>query len=225
MADLYRGYVPSNVSRDAKYSIRRDLDDGEMKVHLLFRSGHRERALLSTDLHLPLVQMVNDVKTEVQGREGGVFYLNEWGHVLVKTGNGDCYYAGTYPDPMAFFLGEREVSANPPAGLQPGELWPGPHAGIRYKLTANGSDISFELEEAPRRYSIHFLTDHGRKEDVRALAERLSRHTNQHGGRLYINEARQFFAPRPSDDGDLEYVYLGALYPSDPWFPEPPVPF
>src|SRR5438105_11426033 len=64
LAELYKGYAPSNVARDAKYSIRRDLD-GEMKVHLIYRSGHRERALLSTDLHLALVHMVNDVKIEV----------------------------------------------------------------------------------------------------------------------------------------------------------------
>src|SRR5262245_10215351 len=81
MAELYGGYAPSNVARDAKYSIKRDLDDGVMKVHLVYRSGHRERALLSTDLHRPLVEKVNKVKRELQGVEGGVFYINEWGHV------------------------------------------------------------------------------------------------------------------------------------------------
>src|SRR5262245_21169883 len=70
VAELYAGYAPSNVARDAKYSIRHDLD-GQMKVHLIYRSGHRERALLSTDLHRPLVNMVNDVKIEVQGAAGG----------------------------------------------------------------------------------------------------------------------------------------------------------
>src|SRR3954451_18657606 len=66
MAHLYRGYVPSNVARDAKSSIRNDLD-GEMNVHLVYRAGRRERALLSTDLDLDLVRMVNDVKIDVQG--------------------------------------------------------------------------------------------------------------------------------------------------------------
>src|SRR3954451_12676963 len=53
MAHLYGGYVPSNVARDAMYTIRHDLD-GEMKVHLVYRAGRRERALLSTDLHRDL---------------------------------------------------------------------------------------------------------------------------------------------------------------------------
>lgn len=225
MAELYRGYAPSNVARDAKYSIRHDLD-GEMKVHLVYRSGHRERALLSTDLHLPLVHMVNDVKIEVQGAAGGVFYINEWGHVLVKTADRECYYAGTYSDPMAFFYDDREVSSNPPAGLESGELWPGPHAGIRYILSADGSDIYFQHEERPRRYTRHFLSEETSPlTEVRALVERLKPHKPPGGGRIYINEARQFFAPRADEVGDLEYVYLGYLSEDDPWFPEPSVPF
>src|SRR4051794_34473292 len=75
MAELYRGYAPSNVARDAKYSIRHDPDDGVMKVHLIYRASRRERALLSTGLHKRLVDMVNDVKIEVQGVAGGVFYI------------------------------------------------------------------------------------------------------------------------------------------------------
>src|SRR5436190_24151225 len=110
-----------------------------MKVHLIYRSGHRERALLSTDLHPALVNMVNDVKVEVQGAAGGVFYINEWGHVLVKTADRECYYAGTYPDSMAFLYDDREISSTPPPDLRPGELWPGPHAGIRYIMSADGS--------------------------------------------------------------------------------------
>jgi hypothetical protein len=227
LAELYGGYAPSNVARDAKYSIRRDLD-GEMKVHLIYRSGHRERALLSTDLHLPLVHMVNDVKIEVQGAAGGVFYINEWGHVLVKTADRECYYAGPYLDPMSFIYDGREVASMPPHQLRPGDLWPGPHAGIRYIVTADESDIYFEHEERPRRYTRHYLSEEsGHPSATRELVAMLTRddHRAGGGGRIYINEARHFFAPRPDEAGDLEYIYLGALKPDDPWFPEPAVPF
>ena len=60
----------------------------------------------------------------------------EFGHVLVKTADRECYYAGTYPQPIAFRYDAREVASIPPPGLEPGELWPGPHAGIRYTVAA-----------------------------------------------------------------------------------------
>jgi hypothetical protein len=231
LADLYTGYSPSNVARDAKYSIRHDPDDGEMKVHLLYRAGHRQRALLSTDLHLKLVRMVNDVKVEVQGTAGGIFYINEWGHVLVKTADRQCYYAGVFPEedpPLTFIFDGGEVSSAP-SGIVPGDLWPGPHAGILYKITADEADIYYEHEIRPRRWDRHDLSeDSGRSAaDVRELVRRLADHDHRQGGggRIYINEQRQFFAPRPGQDGSLQYIYLGELGQGDPWFPEPPVPF
>jgi hypothetical protein len=186
MADLYTGYAPSNVGRDAKYSIRHDLD-GLMKVHLVYRADHRERALLSTDLHRPLVDMVNDVKLEVQGAAGGVFYLNEWGHVLVKTADRQCYYAGTYADPMAFFYDGVEVGSVPPPGLRPGELWPGPHAGIAYRLSAGGTDVYYEHEVRPRRFEKHLLSDYAQPSDVQRLVRRIVKHKGPEGGRIYVN--------------------------------------
>jgi hypothetical protein len=232
LAELYKGYAPSNVARDAKYSIRHDPDDRGMKVHLLYRIGHRERALLSTDLHPKLVRMVNEVKVEVQGTEGGIFYVNEWGHVLVKSTDRHCYYAGRFPDgdpPLAFMFDGREVSAAPPPGLAAGQPWPGPHAGIRYTMSADETDIYYDHEVQPRRTIRHVLTEESGRSaaDVRALVRRLADHDHREGGggRIYINEQRQFFAPRPDEEGGLEYIYLGELGDGDPWFPEPSVPF
>ena len=228
MAERYQGYVPSNVARDAKYSIKHDLD-GVMKVHLIYRSGPRERALLSTDLHPQLVNMVNEVKREVQGAAGGVFYINEFRHVLVKTADRECYYAGSFPDsdpPLSFRYDDtREVSADPDPDLEPGDLWPGPHAGIKYKVTAGGEDISYEHEEQPRRWREYRLSDYGTAGQVRSLMARLVAHKGAHGGRIYVNEERAIFAPVPDEGGELAYIYLGRLEPDDPWFDPPPVPF
>jgi hypothetical protein len=229
LAELYNGYTPSNVARDAKYSIRHDLEAGEMKVHLLYRVDHRERALLSTDLHLKLVRMVNEVKVEVQGTEGGVFYINEWGHVLVKTTDRQCYYAGLFTDedpPLAFAFEGREISSVPPTGLEPGDPWPGPHAGIRYVITADQRDIKYVHEFQPRRTIEHVLSEESGRPvaQVRTFARRLA-DLKGGSGRIYINEERQLFAPRPGDEGGLDYIYLGELGEGDPWFPEPSVPF
>src|SRR4051794_10045655 len=204
MAELYGGYVPSNVARDAKYSIRHDLD-GVMKVHLIYRTGRRERALLSTDLHPELVQMVNEVKIAVQGVAGGVFYINEFRHVLVKTAERECYYAGRFNGSLAFRYDGRDIGSQAPDDLEPGEIWPGPHAGIRYIVAAGGADIYYEHEFAPRRWARYDLSiETGRPPDVRALVARLLARLDESrrmsGGRVYINEERQLFAPVPDED-------------------------
>jgi hypothetical protein len=40
------------------------------------------------------------------------------------------------------------------------------------------------------------------------------------GGRFYVNEWREMFAPRFEDD-ETEYFYIGRLQPDDPWFRMP----
>jgi hypothetical protein len=41
-----------------------------------------------------------------------------------------------------------------------------------------------------------------------------------HGGRFYINEWREMFAPRGEDDRTA-YYYVGHLDIDEPWFPKP----
>jgi hypothetical protein len=42
------------------------------------------------------------------------------------------------------------------------------------------------------------------------------------GGRIYINEAGEFFAPTMTMSRNIPYLYLGPLG-DDQWFPPPPV--
>jgi hypothetical protein len=51
------------------------------------------------------------------------------------------------------------------------------------------------------------------------LANRLAATKGDSGGRIYINEAREFFAPILNGD-ELSYVYLGPLV-FDVWFSSP----
>ena len=65
----YPGLKPSNVNKDAKYSIRTG-DHGDHEVQLLYRLNAKERALLSTQDHSDLVEMVNEAKVFGNGSPG-----------------------------------------------------------------------------------------------------------------------------------------------------------
>ena len=83
--------------------------------------------------------MVNAVKTELSGREGGAFYINEFSSVLVPDGAGQCsYWAGDYKETLEFRDGDLRVSPVATPGLRAGDPWMGPRVGIKYVLVAGG---------------------------------------------------------------------------------------
>jgi len=213
----YPGNIPSNVGRDAKYSVVSGADGYE--VRLVYRVSNRERALLTTDAHPELVEMVNAVKKEVNGVPGGAFYINEYLDVLVPCTDRECYYAGNYRRTLHFKFDDLEVSPKAPAGLLPGDDWPGPRVGIRFKVKAGARDIAYVRKSANRESEVCLSDVHGTK-DASALARRLSTHKGEGGGRIYLNEAFEFFGP-PSNPGD-PFIYLGPLG-GDLWFPPPSV--
>lgn len=216
----YPGHIPSNVAKDAKYSVVSG-PNGGMEIRLVYRLSSSERELLTTDRHDPLVEMVNDVKLQKNARAGGVFYVNEYYDVLVPT-EGGCFYAGNYPHLLEFAFEGRVIGPTAPDDLQPGEPWSGPHVGIRYVLTADGVDIKYESHVTATRIRTERLSDHVGQPAARRLAARLGSHKGVGGGRVYINEASEFFAP-VSNGARVDYLYLGHL-DEDLWFPAPDVP-
>lgn len=220
MALLYPGHVPATVAKDAKYSVVHGKGD-RMQVRLVFRLSHTERELLTTDQHDALVKLVNEVKEEHVGVSGGAFYINEHGDVLVPA-DGEYYFAGTYTDLLEFEFDDEVVSPVAPPGLEPGDPWPGPHVGIPYVLTAGATDIRCEVKLSPTRIFRDHLSSHVGRPAAGRLAKRLSRVKGNSGGKIYINEAREFFAPIP-DGYQVDHVYLGPLG-DDGWFPAPDVP-
>lgn len=71
--------------------------------------------------------MVNVIKQEINGVPGGVFYINEFGDVLVPGQEaGTCHWAGHYVNTLKFTFGDGYLSPEAPAGLRPGDKWPGP---------------------------------------------------------------------------------------------------
>jgi hypothetical protein len=222
MALLYPGLIPSNVNKDAKYSVVTRRASGGMGIRLIYRVSARERALLTTDRHDDLVELVNRVKLEQSAQPGGAFYINEYFDVLVPTQAG-CFYAGTYEKLLEFEFEGGLISPQPPHGLQPGQLWPGPHVGIGYTLAAGGNDIKYWRPVRPGRLEEHRLSDHVGRGAAAQLANRLRQIKGPQGGRVYINEVGEFFAPIDNGDNGVSYVYLGPLE-DDPWFPAPDVP-
>ena len=134
--ELYRGHVPSNVSKDAKYTVTAS---GE--VRLTYRIDARTKELLTTGEHPQLVEMVNAVKSNMGRQSGGVFYINEWRHVLVKAGGGT-WFAGTYEPDLKFDLDGGTVSGRASSSLSPGDPWTGVRVGIKYTLNAAGDDVA-----------------------------------------------------------------------------------
>jgi hypothetical protein len=218
----YEGNWPRNVSKDAKYSVVSGERD-ELRIRLYYELGGRETALLSTTLHPDLADMVNQVKEEFGSGPKGPFYINEYGHVIVPAGYPTVYYfAGRYEERLEFEFEGAIISADPPKGITPGDDWSGPHVGIPYVLTADGSDIYYKMESRPNVEKQVVLSDAVGSQRAGELARRLGRHKESQGGRVYINEAGQFFMPVSGREG-LRYVYAGALG-DDPWYPEPEVP-
>ncbi len=216
----YPGYVPSNVNKDAKYSVKRGSHD-DFEIQLVYRLDARERALLATQHHGELVEMVNAVKQEHNDVPGGAFYINEFLDVLVPAMNGACYFAGTYQRYLEFEFEGQVISPRADDDLVPGQPWPGPHVGIRYTVKAGGKDIGYTFNPRPRVERTVLLSDVHGTTAAAELVQRLARVKGDLGGRVYLNECGEFFTPPPNPRDD--FVYLGSL-DEDVWFPPPEVP-
>lgn len=217
MSTKYPGNAPSNVSKDAKYSVVRGSDGWE--VRLIYRLSSSERALVTTGSHPDLVQLVNDTKEEANGAPGGAFYINEYRHVLVPTDDG-CMYAGKYHEPLQFRFEGQLITADAPPGLEPGEDWPGPRVGTAYVLAADGSDIRYRVETRPNVIADRKLSAEIGRSQAGATARSIGRF-KPGGGRIYVNEACECFGPSPSGDG-LAHRYFGRV-DLERWFAEPQV--
>lgn len=215
MAKKYAGNSPSNVSKDAKYSVVRSGSEWEIRV--VYRLSAEERALITTAKHPRLVELVNGVKEDYQNAPGGAFYIDEYRHVLVPTDEG-CMFADYYEDDLLFRFEGAEIGPRSPAELEPGQVWPGPRVGIPYTLAADGRDVRYSAETRPSVVAERRLSKSVGVAAAARLASNLATY-KRGGGRIYINEAREFFAP-VERGGEWITLYLGGLADDD-WFPDP----
>lgn len=208
----YTGNCRPVASKDAKYSIRRG-KDGVLQIEIIFFVGRKEFFQPSTREHPALIEMVNKAKES----QGGTFYINEFSHVLVPGQDGKLCCVGRYAELLEFNVSGVVVSAQPPQWLKQGEEWLGPHVGRPYVLSADCRDIYYKSSDGEHHRQIHLAQVVG-EASAAELAGRLSKTKGPDGGRIYINERKQFFAP-VQESG---FLYLGPLG-DDPWFDEPAI--
>jgi hypothetical protein len=212
--ELYRGHAPSNVSKDAKYTVTAD---GE--VRLTYRVDTRTKELLTTGKHPKLVKMVNAIKNELNGTPGGVFYINEFGDVLVPgQARGTCHWAGHFDGKLEFDFGGAVISSQAPEDLDPGDRWPGPHPGVPYVLCAGGRDLRYKRRDGTRVTEVHLSGEVGENAAIET-SSRIAEVKGTSGGRFYINERCELFGPVASNDYE-HFVYIGHLEDSA-WFDPP----
>ncbi len=219
----FEGNCPTNVSKDAKYTVR--LEDGEYVVGLFYRSTDGELWYPSNGEHPDLVEMVNEVKNYHASSPGGAFYINEYCQVIVPVvgEEKDYYLAGEYNKSIEFkFEGNilsgdaKDLNGNP---LKPGDMWIGPHPGIPYVLKAGGKDIYYKYWVRPKVEKEVKLSDTLGRE-AQKVATDIAKLKGSAGGRFYVNEFKQIFAPKTGEQG-LEYIYIGKIDDLNHWFTKP----
>ena len=214
----YPGMTPSNVLRDAKYRVVGDDPHIEVQMQI----DRRTKAVMTTQAHPRLVEMVNEVKRQHSGTERGSFYINEFGHVIVPDIEGRAWYAGSYDVLLEFDLEGETVSPVAPPGLNPGDPWPGHRVGTGYTLAAGGQDVYFEQQEGQYRKTI-CLSELIGAAAAQRTASKVASVKGSSGGGFFINEAFELFAPlTDEDDGQIVIIYAGKADEAD-WFPPPAV--
>lgn len=211
----YRGNTSRGIAKDSRYTVKLN-----GKVALLYYVGGKETALLTTADHPELVALVNEAKRSggsVQG--GGSFVINEYRDVLVPNSAGEAVlYAGRYTRDLEFTFDGALISPVAPSSIRPGDIWPGPHVGIRYTLAAGAKDVRYELTTDRGTQKTISLSDFHPKGAIARVLD-MCRAVKPNGGALYVNEARELFAP-VEDEAGYQRRYIGHLG-NKPWFPAP----
>jgi hypothetical protein len=220
----FQGNCPSAVLKTAKYHIK---IHGGPKIAIPYDAAEGEQWMLSSKQHPALIQMVGAVRADLNEQVGGAFYINEYSQVLVPDRREKVYYlAGVYSEPLRFVFddGSRMVTisgeaidrdGNPIAKLA---IWPGLRQGIPYVLAAGGQDIYYRYAPRPDVERTVMLSKSVGEAAAGKIAARVKQVKGVQGGRFYINEWREMFAPRTED---AVCYYVGRLELDDPWFPKP----
>lgn len=219
----FGGNSGASITKQGKYRVSHEPDGFSISVVIETPDG--VRCYPSTDKHPDLVEMVNKVKIEVHGVEGGQFYINEWKQVIVPAGNPVVhFYAGEYHQEVILGLDGDEFSGRPHDNegnlLKPGDSWTGrPRPGMEYTLKAGGADIEYVIPLGPAREQICRLSKFVGVEHARRTSRKIANIKGNKGGRFFVNEFGAIFGPKQIASG-YDFVFIGILSDSDPWFPK-----
>ena len=102
-----------------------------------------------------------------------------------------------------------------------GEPWLGPRHGIPYGVRhlSGGWEIEYWRQLANGDMELIRLTSYCTSKRVNELGQLIGS-VKKHSGRFYVNEQRQIFTPRRTDDQGWEMVYIGELDLAAGWFPK-----
>jgi hypothetical protein len=235
---LYRGQWPQNISKTAKYAVR--IVDGKWKITVSYDLGEGLMLLAVESRDNDIAERVNNIKRALVGQEGGVFYINEYRHLIVsvpKDGTSHYYFGGTVDCDFQFEFERKKITPKPQkldgSPLAPGDPWVGPRPAIPYVLAAGGKDIYFETPALTNTIPAKVRQGVTRKvqlskvlKDRSLLASALSpicSFKGQQGGRFYVNEHLAIFTPIDKGEGNgLTYTYCGQV-DLIAWFPEPKI--
>ncbi len=236
---LYRGVWPQNVDTLAKYAV--GFVDGEWRITVRYETGEGLRHLSVQGAGADLADRVNAIKKALHSQPGGVFYVNEYRHILVPADDSassetasPCYYAGRLEDDLLFEFEGGLLSGRPdrPDGtrLNNGEHWVGPRPGIPYVLSEGGADVCYETPaltddhpptirpSATRRVLLSKVLPN---KCMASEAAKVRYILGPRGGCFYVNEYAAMFTPVGEGDGNgMDYVYCGQI-DMRVWFPEP----
>ena len=180
----FGGNTTTSVVKQGKYRVVHHREG--FAVEVVIETPDDIRSFPTSREHPQLIEMVNQLKTGSEGREGGPFYINEWHQVIVPVGDPvKYYYAGEYPHPIILSLDGVEFSGRPHDDngnlLKPGDLWTGrPRPGIGYILMAGGADIKFAVELSPGRERVVRLSNEVGEQNARRTAPQGSPRQGQH---------------------------------------------
>ena len=128
---LYQGQWPQNVSKTAKYTVK--IVDGKWKVTVRYDLGEGLIFLAVESGDTDVAERVNGVKRAINGQEGGVFYINEYQHLIVPVARNESshyYFGGRVKPDFVFEFEGNHLTSRPinldGVPLSPGDSWVGP---------------------------------------------------------------------------------------------------
>lgn len=222
---MFNGNCPRTVSSLGKYHLRRVKGRWRVQLDYVVEGDVVRSSALGQQSLVDLI--IRGRRKAGGGPSGGAFYINEYGQVLLPGRDGNPYsVAGEYQHLLEFNVEGVVISARgvgqPPRLPPAGDPWPGPRHGIPYGLRylSGGWDIDYWRQLANGDTEVIRLTSYCSSSHVNEVG-RLIRSVKKHAGRFYVNEQRQIFAPRRTDDEGWEMVYIGELDLTAGWFPKP----